>query len=488
MRDLAVHAANTGANDRAAVQADQAQINNSIQSLNKIAEETQFGGRKLLDGTAGIKSFIDGTAVMNGDFSYATGLTDGASIRVKVTTAAEQAVLSSASTYAQLAAGTVGSTATYADTTSTLIATGCISINGTDISYTSGTTTVAVLMASINAVKDTTGVQATFDAATNKIVLTATTEGAASTFYATDTATVGTAQVASGVVQGIDWGTFAHNDGMMYVNGIKVNYASGDNVSDLITKINAKKDLTGITASYSTLTNQIDLKSQDYGSDAKINITQSALFLGGQTAANDNGANAIAQVTKIVGGVEQNVSDAAWQSGSGLELKDSYGNTIKMREAMGSVAADYGTQFNLGVNSLQFQVGAYAGQVRDVNIGSVFANDLGGGAVEDNNLSTVDVTTSNGAQNAIKILDDAITQITTQRAALGATQKNVLESSITSLNVAKENIAASESTIRDTDVAEEVVNLTKNQILEQSGVAMLAQANQMPQTLLKLLQ
>ena len=320
MRDLAVHAANTGANDRAAVQADQAQINNSIQSLNKIAEETQFGGRKLLDGTAGIKSFIDGTAVMNGDFSYATGLTDGASIHVKITTAAEQAVLSSAATYAQLAAGALSSTATYADTTSTLIATGCISINGSNITYTSGTTTVATLMGCINAVKDTTGVQATFDATTNKIVLTATTTGA-STFYATDTATAGSAQIASGAVTGVDWGTFAHNDGMMYVNGIKVNYASGNSVSDLITKINAKKDLTGITASYSTLTNQIDLKSQDYGSDAKINITQSALFLGGQTAANDNGVNAVAQVTKVVGGVEQNVSDAAWQSGSGLESR-----------------------------------------------------------------------------------------------------------------------------------------------------------------------
>ena len=159
-----------------------------------------------------------------------------------------------------------------------------------------------------------------------------------------------------------------------------------------------------------------------------------------------------------------------------------------MREAMGSTAGDYGTQFNLGVNSLRFQVGAYAGQMRDVNVGSVFAHDLGGGAVEDQNLSTVDVTTADGAQNAIKILDDAIKQILTQRAALGATRETFLESSISSLNVAKENISASEITITDVDMAEEVTNLTKSQILEQAGVAMLAQANQMPQTLLKLLQ
>ena len=67
-------------------------------------------------------------------------------------------------------------------------------------------------------------------------------------------------------------------------------------------------------------------------------------------------------------------------------------------------------------------------------------------------------------------------------------QKNVLESSVTSLTIAKENIASSESTIRDTDMAQEVVNMTKSQILQQAGVSMLAQANSTPQTLLKLLQ
>ena len=112
MRDLAVHAANTGANDQAAVQADQAQINNAIQSLNKVAQETQFGGRKLLDGTAGVKSYIDGTAVMTGDFSYASNLTDGTGIKVAVTTAAKQAVLSSGATYSELGRA---SAATHAD-------------------------------------------------------------------------------------------------------------------------------------------------------------------------------------------------------------------------------------------------------------------------------------------------------------------------------------------------------------------------------------
>jgi flagellin len=74
------------------------------------------------------------------------------------------------------------------------------------------------------------------------------------------------------------------------------------------------------------------------------------------------------------------------------------------------------------------------------------------------------------------------------RANLGATQKNVLESSVNSLTIAKENISASESSIRDTDMASEMVEFTKLQILNQVGVAMLSQANQTPQQLLRLLQ
>ncbi|MEN6521751.1 MAG: flagellin, partial [Armatimonadota bacterium] len=70
---------------------------------------------------------------------------------------------------------------------------------------------------------------------------------------------------------------------------------------------------------------------------------------------------------------------------------------------------------------------------------------------------------------------------------LGATQKD-LESNINSLGVAKENISASESAIRDVDMADEMVTFTKNQILMQAGTSMLTQANQSPQYLLKLLQ
>ena len=97
------------------------------------------------------------------------------------------------------------------------------------------------------------------------------------------------------------------------------------------------------------------------------------------------------------------------------------------------------------------------------------------------------LTTTAGAQAAIDQITTSITAISTARANLGAYQ-NRFEHTINNLNVATENITASESRIRDTDMASEMVNFTRSQILSQAGTAMLAQANQAPQSVLKLLQ
>ena len=90
------------------------------------------------------------------------------------------------------------------------------------------------------------------------------------------------------------------------------------------------------------------------------------------------------------------------------------------------------------------------------------------------------------AQASIKLIDPQITAVSTARADLGATQ-NRLESAVQTINVAKENLTASNSRIRDTDMAEEMVKFTRNNILSQAGTAMLAQANQSNQGVLQLL-
>ena len=102
-------------------------------------------------------------------------------------------------------------------------------------------------------------------------------------------------------------------------------------------------------------------------------------------------------------------------------------------------------------------------------------------------LDDVDISTQQGAQDAVDVIKDAINSVSDMRGTLGATQ-NRLDHTINNLSVMEENIQDAESTIRDTDVAEEMMSYTKNNILIQSAQAMLAQANQVPQGVLQLLQ
>ena len=101
-------------------------------------------------------------------------------------------------------------------------------------------------------------------------------------------------------------------------------------------------------------------------------------------------------------------------------------------------------------------------------------------------LADVDISTQGNAQNAMDALKAAINSVSDIRGTLGATQ-NRLEHTINNLSVMQENIQDAESTIRDTDVADEMMKYTKNNILVQSAQAMLAQANQQPQGVLQLL-
>ncbi|MEV1288098.1 flagellin [Micromonospora sp. NPDC049679] len=137
-----------------------------------------------------------------------------------------------------------------------------------------------------------------------------------------------------------------------------------------------------------------------------------------------------------------------------------------------------GTSTTTGVGGGTFQVGANnnsAEQIR-ISIAKVDASALG--------LGGVDLVSN--ASGAIDLLDTAIGQVSTQRATLGAYQ-NRFEHTINNLNVAVENLSASESRIRDTDMAQEMVSFTRAQILSQAGTSMLAQANQAPQSVLSLL-
>jgi flagellin len=130
-----------------------------------------------------------------------------------------------------------------------------------------------------------------------------------------------------------------------------------------------------------------------------------------------------------------------------------------------------------GTYNKSFQVGANAGETLSVAIGNMDSATL---------AVTGTLTSKANADLALAAVTTAIGTVSTARANLGATQ-NRLEHKINNLNVAIENVSASESRIRDTDMASEMVNFTKSQILSQAGTAMLAQANSAPQGVLQLL-
>ena len=145
---------------------------------------------------------------------------------------------------------------------------------------------------------------------------------------------------------------------------------------------------------------------------------------------------------------------------------------------------------------LRFHVGPNADHMASTSIRDMSTNQLGRAQVSEGempnksnfmSLADIDVRNEQGAQDALAIIDQSLTEVATVRGELGAFQKHTLESNLTSLQVAAENMTAAESTIRDTDMAQELATFTRNQIMTQSATAQLAQANAMPQHVLRLL-
>jgi flagellin len=137
----------------------------------------------------------------------------------------------------------------------------------------------------------------------------------------------------------------------------------------------------------------------------------------------------------------------------------------------------------------QFQIGYAANDTIQVDISSASGSGAAGFKAADLQVgaSQIDLSTQSGAENAITALDTAIQTVSTARAGLGALQ-NRFQHTINNLSVTQENLQASNSSITDTDMAAEMSNYTRTQILSQAGTSMLKQANQAAQSVLALLQ
>lgn len=179
---------------------------------------------------------------------------------------------------------------------------------------------------------------------------------------------------------------------------------------------------------------------------------------------------------------EELVNTIATQLGDKLEGISFEANTNKLKISTKESGNDAVLNIKDGATkedfTATFQVGANSNQTISISIGDMRADALG--------VKNVDLKTAEGSQNATATIQAAIEKVSTERAGLGAVQ-NRLEYTISNLDNTTENLTSAESTLRDVDMAKEMMTFSKNNILNQAAQAMLAQANQQPQNVLSLL-
>lgn len=253
------------------------------------------------------------------------------------------------------------------------------------------------------------------------------------------------------------------------INGTKIDFSGMTTATkaDVLAKINSYSNITGVKATAPG--NFVKLDQDNFGSDSKITIggTNAALYGGAVTA----GADAVVTV------VDSN-SVSRQVTGQGQEI-NFQGASFEAKGIAASAASITVTQ-----SGASLQIGSNKDQSMLIDISEISTTTLGdavGGFVKD-----IDLKTQDGANKAIQVLDKAIQSVSGERSKLGAAQ-NRLEHTINNLGTSAENLQAAESRIRDVDMAKEMMNFTKNNILNQAAQAMMSQSNQQPQAVLQLL-
>ncbi len=263
------------------------------------------------------------------------------------------------------------------------------------------------------------------------------------------------------------------------------NFKAGTTIDQLKDAINLLKDSTGISAAINaTVTTTLELKSDDYGSKSFVDINVITEGSGGSITT---GLGAVSK--------KRDTGDDIVATINGLRAKGD-GNSLSINTSTLAFkatieAAFTGTStFTISGGGAQFQLGpdVVSSQQARLGIASVNTGSLGGiygrlyelGSGESKSLAT-------DANGAAKIISDVIEKVTSLRGRLGAFQRTTLDSNTVSLNDTLANLNEAQSSIRDADFAKESANLTRAQILVQSGTSVLGIANQSSQSVLALL-
>jgi flagellin len=413
IRDLAVQSANdtNSGTDRVALQQEVGQLQ---QELNRVANETEFNGKKLLDGSFSAEQFQVGP---NANQTIAIGMSSA-----KASTIGDQSVVTNGS-------GLNVQTATGATAASTIAAQN-LTVSG----LKSSTVAVAVgasasdVATAVNNVSTDTGVTAVARTQAD-LTVTGIAAGASSTF----TFTLASANGANPTPTAVN---------------ISAKVSNMNDLSSVADAINAKSGSTGITAIAKA--GKLTL-SNEAGDDILI----------GAVSDGATGTGVMNLVAPDVDGAAGAFTPAS------VALND--GGTDSAR-VTGKVTFHASESFSVASDT-----GATLMAAGTTATGSTLSS-VGG----------IDISSQQGSNDAIVVVDSALNFINGLRAKLGSVQNRV-ESTISNLSATSENLTAARSRIQDADFAQETASLTRSQVLQQAGMAMLAQANAVPNQVLTLL-
>ena len=276
-------------------------------------------------------------------------------------------------------------------------------------------------------------------------------------------------------------------------NGVQVfTFASGTALSAVVTAINQVSDATGVEASLASAANPTSgliLQSLGFGSSEFVSVRKlsGGAFFDAYTAQGGGAVN------RDIGGDTLALINGNLAIGDGLDISLN-ASTLNVEMTLTSAAAQtLNTPFSYAITGggATYQLGPSIDSLQQVGFGiqSVAATRLGNSTVGFLNQVLTGESDSllTDPRGASDIIDAAIDQISTLRGRIGAFERNTLDTTMRSQQVALENLTSAESTIRDTDFAEETSKLTRAQILQQAGTQTLAIANNTAQSVLSLL-
>ena len=491
LRQLAVHAANEGTNDEKMLQADQNEVENILSTLKNIAKNTQFGTRTLLDGS----NSTSGVAVGNG---------------LEFVSASEGSKSTPANGYKV--------DITQVATRSMRVANRMLNLD--DVSNSNPNKSVSFVI-------NEGGRTVSIDLKNNKelretIEKIATSAKASGNPEAKIRAEKAIQQLIAHEMQRV--ADEANMDIDIFV------YRPAEHIGPFLNNFNALNnaliEIGRTPGKINELVKGMDevivFRHREFGSEPNFTISSSLNNLFGSDVEKNEAVFGTPgrDVEGTIGGhPEINGGGAAMGRGqflTGAPGAEAEGITLKYGETTDDVIYEIFNHKNkrfaglfkleknndalvgkeidgfvhLSQNSLAFQIGPNEGQLRRFSVNSVDPEQLAKRVDNKSNfknLNDIEVLDADAAQDSLLLIDEAIDEVSTMRGNLGSFQKNALEANLHNLRVSKENLTASESLLADTDMAQEMSSLVKNQILLSSGTAMLAQANQVPQSVLTLL-